>query len=219
MSDRKPIISSDVFLAPNASLIGNVEVQSSASVWYGAVIRADTAPISIGERASIGDRSVVRGASSIGAGTTILPGAVVEGAEIGENSVIGSGAVVMPGAVIGAFSVVRPGSFVPEGCSVPAGEIWAGTPAEKVDVVGESLKEEIVAGVEDMGRLASAHAVECGKTHEQIEAEKLRQALLEERSDDYNSHLGLLGKEREIVEVQAIRAEEEVEAQRKVGAL
>lgn len=217
LQDSKPIISSDVFLAPSASLIGNVEVHPSASVWYGAVVRADTAPIQIGERASIGDRVVVRGPSSVGAAATVSPGAVIDGAALGDGCVIGPGAVVMPGSSIGAGAVVRAGSYVPEGITVADGEIWGGTPAARERAVTEEEKVEIEKNAQDVVALAGAHAVECGKTHEQIEAEKLRQTLLDERSDDYNSHLGLLGREREIVEVQARFIENDREEQRKVG--
>lgn len=215
----KPIISSDVFLAPNASLIGNVEVHPSSSVWYGAVVRADTAPISLAERCSVGDRAVVHGPSSIGPAAIVSPGAVIDGAEVGPAAVIGPGAVVMPGAVVGASSFVRAGSYVPAGVHVGEGELWAGTPAVKERVLTDVEKAEFVKQVDDIVALAGAHAVECGKTHEQIEAEKLRQQLLDERSHDYNSHLGLVGREREIVEVQASFIEADRQAQSKVGAV
>lgn len=215
---KKPIISSDVFLAPSASVIGNVEVQSSASVWYGAIVRADTAPIHLGERSSIGDRAVVRGASRLAKEAVVGPGAVIDGADVGVGAVIGPGAVLSNGVVIGAGSVVRPGSYLPSGVVVGEKEVWAGSPAERVAQVTESELEKMAAHVEHTVSLASAHADECGKTHEHLEAEKLRQELLEERTDDYNSHMGLLGREREVVEIQARIVEQDREDQRKIGA-
>lgn len=214
----KPIISTDVFLAPNASVIGNVEVQSSASVWYGAVVRGDTAPIELGERCSIGDRAVVRGATRVSPGATVEPGAVVDSANIGEGAVIGAGAVLAPGTVVGAGSVVRAGSFVAEGMRIGDHEVWEGSPAQKVGSVNAQERERMASVVEKIVSLASAHAVECGKTPEQIEAEKLRQELMEERSEDYNSHMGLLGREEEVAETQARLIEQDADEQRKAGA-
>lgn len=181
-------------------------------------MRGDTAPIQIGERSSIGDRAVIRGHTSIGSSSTICSGAVVDGANIGPECMIGPGAVVMPGSTLGAGAMVRAGSFVPYGTSIGEGEIWAGSPATMQGMLDAEKRQEILQGVDDTVALAGAHAVECGKTHEQIEAEELRQKLMDERSEDYNSHLGLLGREREIVEVQARFVESDREEQRKVGA-
>lgn len=217
LETNKPIISADVFLAPSASVIGNVEVQSSASVWYGAVVRGDTAPIELGERSSIGDRAVVHGPSRIASDVTIGPGAVIDSAEIGSGAVVSAGAIISPGVVIGAGAVVRPSSFLGPGVVAGEGEIWAGVPAQKIDTVSDAERQKISENVERTVALASAHADECGKTHEQVEAEKLRQTLLEERTEDYESHMGLLGREREMVDIQARLIEEEREAQRKAG--
>lgn len=217
LETNKPIISADVFLAPNASVIGNVEVQSSASVWYGAVVRGDTAPIELGERSSIGDRAVVHGPSRIASDVTIGPGAVIDSAQVGAGAVISAGAILSPGVIIGAGAVVRPSSFIGPGVVTGDGEVWAGVPAQKIDTVSEAEKQKISENVERTVALASAHADECGKTHEQLEAEQLRQTLLEQRTEDYESHVGLLGREREMVDIQARLIEEEREAQRKAG--
>lgn len=216
--DSKPIISSDVFLAPNASVIGNVELSSSSSVWYGAVVRGDTAPITIGERAAVQDRAVVHASSRIGAAAIVSAGAVVDSAAVGSGALIGPTAVIGKGATIGAKSVVSAGSFVEPGCVVGEGELWSGVPAIRERMLTEGEMKEVEKIAEDVGTLASAHMVETGKTHEQIEAEKLRQELMDERSDDYNSHLGLLGKEKEIVEDQARFIEEDRRLQRQAGS-
>lgn len=218
LETKKPIISADVFLAPNASVIGNVEVQSSASVWYGAVVRGDTAPVEIGERTCISDRAVVLGGSRVSSGALVGAGAVVDGADVGPGAMIGAGAVVSNGVVIGSGSVVRPGSFLPSGVAVGEGEIWAGSPAQKIEVLGDAEKAENVQLVERTVTLASAHSAECGKTFEQLEAEALRQGLMEERTDDYNSHVGIIGREEEMIEGQARLIEADREEQRKVGA-
>lgn len=217
LQDSKPIISSDVFLAPSASVIGNVELHPTSSVWYGAVVRADTAPITVGERASVQDRAVVHAPSVIGASATISAGAVVDAAAVGPASVIGPAAVVSKGAVVGAGSMVGPGSFVAPGTKIADGELWSGAPATKERALTAEEQQGMVQLAADHASLASAHATETGKTHEQIEAEKLRQELLDERSEDYNSHMGLIGREAEIVETQARLVEEDRRLQRQAG--
>lgn len=218
LETKKPIISSDVFLAPNASVIGNVELQSSSSVWYGAVIRGDTAPVEIGERSCISDRAVIRGGSRINNAAFIGTGAVIDGADIGPNANIGAGAVISNGVVIERGGIVRPGSFVPDGISIGRDEIWAGSPAQMVEVVGDVEKSRNIELIERTMTLAGAHAVECGKTFEQLEAEALRQELMEGRTEDYNSHVGILGREEEVIEGQAQLIETDREEQRKIGA-
>lgn len=218
LENAKPILSSPAFIAPSASLIGNVELSPSSSVWYGAVLRADNAPILIGPRASIGDRAVVRGASQIAEDATVAPGAVIDAGEVQARAVVGAGAVVSPGAVVAENSVLRDGSYLPDGVATSPGDIWSGSPAQRERALTQEELDAMTTTVEETVALASAHATECGKTHEQIEAEKLRQSLIEERSEDYNSHMGLLGRETEIAEVQARIVEEDREEQRKVGA-
>lgn len=219
LETNKPIISADVFVAPSASIIGNVEVHSSASVWYGAVVRGDTAPIELGERSSVGDRAVIHGPSRVASDVTVGSGAVIQSAEIGPGAVIGAGAVLSPGVVVGPGTIVRPSSYLPPGMIAGEGEVWAGIPAQKIDVVSDTERQEISENIERTIALAGAHADECGKSYDQLEAEELRQTLLEERSDDYESHMGLLGRENEMVEIQARYIEAERETQRKAGTV
>ncbi|KAI0558657.1 carbonic anhydrase gamma type [Gracilaria domingensis] len=94
--DSKPIIFTATFIAPSASLIGNVELSSSSSVWYGALLCADSAPVLICPRASIGDRVVVRNASHVDADAIVHPGAHISSAQVGARA----SAVVAPGAII-----------------------------------------------------------------------------------------------------------------------
>lgn len=217
LMDSKPIISTDVFLAPSAAVIGNVELSASSSVWYGAVIRGDTGPIHIGERAAVQDRAVVHAVSRIGDGAVLAPGAIVDSASVSDGAYIGPAAIVGKGASVGAKSVVSAGSHVEPGTTIGDGELWSGVPAVKERMLTEAEIADLEKALEDLGSLASAHMVEAGKTHEQIEAEKLRYELLNERSEDYNSHLGLLGREEEIVEEQAKIVEEDRRLQRQAG--
>lgn len=218
LQDTKPVIASDVFLAPSASVIGNVELHASSSVWYGAVLRGDTGPITIGERASIQDRAVIHPASRVGAATTISSGAVIESAAVGPNSFIGPSVVLAKGSVVGAGAMVASGSYVAPGTQIADGDLWSGAPATRERALSPQEQDDMKQMSMDTANLASAHATETGKTHEQIEAEKLRQELLDERSEDYNSHLGLIGKETEIVETQARIVEEDRRLQRQAGS-
>lgn len=210
LMDSKPIIGENVFLAPSASIIGKVELGASSSVWYGTVIRGDTNLISVGPRTNVQDRAVLHvlsdpstGPTVIGSSVTVGQGSVIEAATVADEAMIGMGAVILRGASIGKQALIAAGAVVGPRTVVGAGELWAGAPAVMVRKLSAEEIETMIASAEDYVTLASAHAAEAGKTHDQIEAEKLRRELLEERSDDYNSHLGLLGKEEEIIEVQA----------------
>lgn len=210
LMDAKPIIGENVFIAPSASVIGNVELGASSSVWYGTVLRADTNAISIGARSNVQDRAVLYVSKHpateptvVGSSVTIGHGAVVHGATISDESMIGMGAIVENGATVKKHALVAAGSVVPSKTVVGEGELWAGAPAQMVRKLTTEEISAILASSDDYVNLAAAHSAEAGKTHEQIEGEKLRRELLDERSDDYNSHLGQLGQERELVETQA----------------
>jgi gamma-carbonic anhydrase len=209
LRQAKPIIGENVFLAPSASVIGNVELGASSSVWYGTVLRGDTDLISIGARTNVQDRAVLHvskpasGPTVIGASVSVGQGAVIHSATVSDEAMVGMGAVVLEGASVGKHALVAAGSVVAPGTSVGTGELWAGSPAVKIRALTADEIQVMIASAADYVTLASAHAAEAGKTHDQIEGEKLRRQLLDERSDDYNSHLGLLGKEQEIVETQA----------------
>lgn len=102
---KKPQIGDDVFIAPTAVLIGDVHVGAGASIWFGAVIRADNGPVIIGAGSSIQDNVTLHvrdgTVTSIGENVTIGHGAVLEGCQVRARSVVGMNAVVLPGAEIG----------------------------------------------------------------------------------------------------------------------
>ena len=133
-----PTVSPAAWIAPTATLVGDVRVEDDASVWYGAVLRADFGPIIVRQGANIQDGSVLHGggdpACDIGEGVTIGHLCVVHGALIGPEALIGNGATVLDGAVIGARALVAAGATVPPGMRVPDGMLAAGVPAR---VTGE----------------------------------------------------------------------------------
>lgn len=142
-----PLIAGSVFVAPTASIIGNVTVEEEASIWFGAALRADNGEnkITVGPRTSIQDGCVVhvsteRG-TTIGGDVTVGHGAILEGCTIGDGAVVGMNAVVLEDAEVGAGSMVAAGSVVPVGMRIPAGVLAAGAPARiKKEISGESAE-------------------------------------------------------------------------------
>lgn len=217
LGEVKPIVDSEVFIAPNASLIGDVKVHPKSSIWYGAVLRADAGEVMIGSGTNIRDRAVVHvsnpgnahhssneeaGVARIGKGVTVGSGAVVGACHVGDGAVIGTGAVVKDGAKVGKDAMISAGSVVESGSTVGAGELWEGAPAKMARMLEPAELAACKKEAEDYVELAAAHSQECGKTHQQIEAEKLKRELLEPRDEDFHSHHGLLGREEEMVDRQ-----------------
>lgn len=130
---RRPVVAPDAFVAPTATLIGEVTVEAGASVWYGAVLRGDCGPIVVRERANVQDGSIVHSppgvTTEIGPGVTVAHACVVHGAVLEEECLVGNGSTVLDGARIGARSMIAAGSVVTPGTQIPAGVLALGTPA------------------------------------------------------------------------------------------
>lgn len=142
---RSPRVHPSAFIAPTAVLIGDVEVGEEASVWFGAVLRADDPEhgIRIGARASIQDNCVLhvstRGPTVVGADATVGHGAIFESCTIADGALVGMNAVILQGARIGERALVAAGSVVPESMQVPPGVLVAGAPATiRKAISGES---------------------------------------------------------------------------------
>ena len=131
---RRPRVHPDAFIAPTATLIGDVTVEAGASVWYGAVLRADFSPIVVRAGANVQDGAVVHttpaAGAEIGPGVTVAHCCVVHAATLEEECLVGNGVVVLDGARIGPRSLVAAGAVVPAGMAVPGGVLVAGIPAE-----------------------------------------------------------------------------------------
>jgi carbonic anhydrase/acetyltransferase-like protein (isoleucine patch superfamily) len=129
---KTPVIAVDAFVAPTAVVIGDVEIGSGASVWFGVVLRGDVGPIRIGQRTNIQDNTVIhldQGAPAIlGDDVTIGHGAIVHGCVVETGAQVGMGAIVLSRAVIGAGSMIGAGAVVPEGMVVPPGSVVMGIP-------------------------------------------------------------------------------------------
>jgi carbonic anhydrase/acetyltransferase-like protein (isoleucine patch superfamily) len=136
LGDARPEIHPEAWIAPGAVVIGSVTLERGASVWYGAVLRADEATITVGPETNIQDLCCLHvdpGAPIVLAErVTLGHGATVHGAHVEAGAVIGIGAVVLNGARIGAGSIVAAGAVVRPGTIVPAGVLVAGVPGRVV---------------------------------------------------------------------------------------
>jgi carbonic anhydrase/acetyltransferase-like protein (isoleucine patch superfamily) len=132
---KEPTIHPDAFIAPTATLVGDVTVEEGASVWYNAVIRADYSPVVVRAGANVQDGAVVHGPpntpTEIGRGATVAHLVVVHGATLGEECLVANGATVLDGATIGARTLVAAHSLVPADAEIPeVKKPIAGTGAE-----------------------------------------------------------------------------------------
>jgi carbonic anhydrase/acetyltransferase-like protein (isoleucine patch superfamily) len=147
-----PTIDPSAWVAPNATLIGQVTLAENSSVFYGAVLRADVATITLGAGSNLQDNVTVHCDSgvptTVGAGVSVGHAAVLHGCTIEDDCLIGMTATVLNGAVIGAGSLVAAGAVVLEGTLVPPGSLVAGVPAK----VRRALTEEEREGLKENAR-------------------------------------------------------------------
>lgn len=159
---HEPVVSPSAWIAPTATLVGDVRVEDEASVWYGTVIRADFGPIVIRRGANVQDGSVLHGggelAAEIGEGATVGHLCVVHTAVIGEEALIGNGATVLDGAVVGSRALVAAGATIPPGMRVPDGMLAAGVPARVVGEVTGGAKQWVETNPGLYRELARRHA-------------------------------------------------------------
>ncbi len=142
-----PSIDDTALIAENATLVGRVTIRESASVWFGAVMRGDTADLELGARSNLQDNAVVHAdpgsPAIIGSDVSIGHGAVVHGCRIDDGCLIGMNATVLNGAVVGAQSLVAAGAVVLEGSVIPPRSLVAGVPAK----VRRGLTDDEVAAL------------------------------------------------------------------------
>lgn len=159
---KAPAIDAASFVAPSATLVGAVELGEGSSVWYASMLKGDTAPVTVGEKASIGDRSIITG-STIGANVCIGASSVISASTIADGSSIGMGCTIGKGCTVGEGAVVTSGSVLPAGTTVPAGQMWSGAPAVSVGTVSDADAQGIVATAELSSALGGVHMDECWK--------------------------------------------------------
>lgn len=165
--DATPQVAESAWIAPGAYVIGDVHLGEESSVWYGAVLRGDTEPITIGARTNVQDGCVLHAdpgfPAVIGQGCVIGHNAVVHGCEIGDNSLVGMGATVLNGAKIGEGSIVAAGAVVPEGREFPPRTLIVGIPAIPVGEVTDEQAADIERGASDYVQRAASHRQSLGR--------------------------------------------------------
>ena len=144
---KRPTVADDVWIAPSADVIGDARLGQGASVWFGAVIRADNTPILVGARTNIQEGALLHsdpGAPlSVGEGCTIGHHAILHGCTIGDNVLVGMGATILNNAVIGDDCLIGANALVTEGKVFPAGSLIVGAPAKAV----RDLSPEAIAAL------------------------------------------------------------------------
>ena len=138
-----PTFGENNFLAPNATIVGDVILGDDCSVWFNAVIRGDVNSIRIGNKVNIQDGAVIhctyqKHPTVIGNNVSIGHNAIVHGCTIHDNVLIGMGAIVMDNCVVESNAIVAAGSVITQNTVVPSGTIFAGVPAKKVKDINQS---------------------------------------------------------------------------------
>lgn len=161
LGDHTPSLGADVFVAPNASVIGDVVIGASSSLWFGVVVRGDSFPIRIGARTNVQDNAVVhvtggKAATSIGDDVTVGHLALVHGCTIGNRCLVGMGSIVLDGAVVEDDCIIAAGALVTPGTRVPAGSMVMGRPGKVIRKLTDADRDAVLD--------AARHYVENAKT-------------------------------------------------------
>ncbi len=137
--DKTPALGERCFTAENAAVIGDVTLGDDCSIWFGAVLRGDSGPITVGDRSNIQDNVTVHcssgGAVRIGSDVSVGHNAVVHGAVLEDGVLVGMGAVVLDGAVVGAGSIIAAGAVVTKGSVIPPNSLVMGIPGKAARVL------------------------------------------------------------------------------------
>jgi len=149
LNDKTPTWGSGCFIAPNATIVGDVQMGDQCSVWFNAVLRGDVNYIKMGNKVNVQDGAVIhctyqKNATNIGNNVSIGHNAIVHGCTVHDNVLIGMGAIVMDRCVVNSNSIIAAGAVVLEGTVVEEKSIYAGVPAKKVkDISNELISGEI----------------------------------------------------------------------------
>ena len=145
----------DVYIAPNATVVGDVVLEKDVNIWYGAVLRGDCGRITLGEGTNIQDNAVLHDETTLGKYCTVGHTAIVHGCTVGDECLIGMGAVILTGAVLGDGCIVGAGALVTGKTNAPAGSLLLGSPAKIVKTVTPEQRAET--------RENALHYIELGK--------------------------------------------------------
>ncbi|XWS14558.1 hypothetical protein CRYUN_Cryun35bG0020300 [Craigia yunnanensis] len=188
--DKVPVVDKDVFVAPSASVIGDVQVGRRSSIWYGCVLRGDVNSISVGSGTNIQDNSLVHVAKSNLSGK-VLPTIIGDNVTVG-RSIVGMGATLLDGVVVEKHAMVAAGALVRQNTKIPTGEVWGGNPAKFLRKLTDEEIAYISQSATNYTNLAQVHAAENAKPFDEIEFEKVLRKKFARRDEEYDSMLGVV---------------------------
>jgi carbonic anhydrase/acetyltransferase-like protein (isoleucine patch superfamily) len=156
------VVGNPLFIAPNATVIGDVTLTANVSIWFSAVVRADKDRIVIGEGSNIQDNCVVHTSKGhpviIGSNVSVGHGAILHGCTLGDQVLVGMGAIVLNGANVGPGTLIGAGALVTEGMDVPAGSVVVGVPGKVIKQTTGAQKDYILSNARAYVHLASEYA-------------------------------------------------------------
>jgi carbonic anhydrase/acetyltransferase-like protein (isoleucine patch superfamily) len=149
-----PKFGNDCFIAPNATVVGDVETGNDCSIWFNAVVRGDVNSIRIGNKVNVQDGAIIHATyektkAIIGNNVSIGHNAIVHGCTLHDNVLVGMGAIVMDNVIVNSNTIIAAGAVVLEGTICEGGSIYAGVPAKKV----KDISAELVSG--EINRIAN----------------------------------------------------------------
>jgi len=158
---KNPFWGENCFIAPNATLSGDIVMGDDCSIWFNAVLRGDVNSIRLGNKVNVQDGAVIhctylKSKTVVGNNVSIGHNAIIHGCVIEDNVLVGMGAIIMDHAVIGSNSIIAAGAVVLENTIVEPGSIYAGVPAKKI----KSISEELIKG--EIERIANNYLFYAG---------------------------------------------------------
>lgn len=164
---RTPLLADDVFIAPNADVVGDVELAEQASVWFSSVVRGDGAPVRLGVGVDIQDNSVVDSLPgqpcSLGDYTSLGHGAKVHSSQVGKHVLVAMNATILPGCVVGDGCIIAANATVPPGTVVPDGSLVVGDAGRIAREVRPAERERIESTCRGYMRLAQEYREGIGR--------------------------------------------------------
>ena len=161
LGDQQPVLEDGAWVAPSADLIGDVRLGARASVWFGAIIRADNTPIAIGKESNFQDGAIGHSDPDaplvIGARVTVGHQAILHGCTIEDEVLVGMGARILNGAVIGSGSIVGAAALVTEGKTFPPRSLIVGAPAKAVRTLDDTATAMLRASAAHYAAKAAAY--------------------------------------------------------------
>jgi carbonic anhydrase/acetyltransferase-like protein (isoleucine patch superfamily) len=144
INGKNPSWGKNCFIAPNATLCGDIVMGDDCSVWFNAVLRGDVNSIRLGNKVNVQDGAVIhctylKSKTIVGNNVSIGHNAIIHGCVIEDNVLVGMGAIIMDHATIGSNSIIAAGAVIPENTIVEPGSIYAGVPAKKIKEISEQL--------------------------------------------------------------------------------